>query len=111
MSRSDADNPRNSQTIRDELMDECGVIEWGELARHFARGVVINVSQRIDLIDVGVIIALDDVVKVEELLQKGLIARASDDDAREWSVGNTKFTCIVAAPWVLVQVQAADTLH
>jgi len=100
------------QSTRSNLERECAVIHWHELARHFARGVVLKVDESLDLISVGVSFADDATDVVQGWLEKGLVTKASDDDARAWSSAQTEFNCIVAAPWVLVQVQpGSSSLH
>jgi len=101
-----------SETVHERLSQECGVIHWNELARHFARGVVIKVDETLDLIAVGVSFAEDASDVVQDWLKQGLVKKASDDDARVWAKEETKFICIVAAPWVLVQVNPdSSSLH
>ena len=90
-------------SIEEALQQESGVIAWDELARHFARGVVIRVSGRLDLLAVAKGFAEDDKAQVEQWLADADVARASDDDARSWVERSPQFRCVVAAPWVLVQ--------
>ncbi len=91
------------ETREDALLKESGIISWNELARHFARGVVIVVSGRVDVLDVARAFSKDNKAQVEQWLSTSEIARASDDDARGWVERNPDFRCVVTAPWVLVQ--------
>ncbi len=84
----------NGQTAR---------LDWTELQTHFARGVVIKVTAELDLVDVAVCVARDDVAKIDQWLDDGEISRATDADAQQWQDNNTEFWAVVAAPWVLVQ--------
>ncbi len=96
----------------EKLNLETGVISWQELAVHFARGVVIHVRDGTDLIEVAELVASDDASKMQSLLDNNLVARASDDDARDWVAREPQFWCVVTAPWVLVQeYQQNKTLH
>ena len=90
-------------TLEERLNQETGVIDWSELARHFARGVVINVSAQVDLIDAAICLIEDDAQKLEAWADEGKVRRASDDDARDWVKREPQFWCVVSAPWVLVQ--------
>ena len=92
-----------SESLEEALQQESGVIAWDELARHFARGVVVRVSGTLDLLTVAKGFAEDDKVQVEQWLADTDVARASDDDARDWVKRSPQFRCVVAAPWVLVQ--------
>lgn len=99
-------------TLQEQLQQESGVIGWQDLARHFARGVLIKVDASLDLIAVAAGFAEDDSQQVQLWLEQGLIARVSDDDARQWIVEEPDFTCVVAAPWVLAQIRPSiDRLH
>ncbi len=97
-----------------DLNLETGVLAWSELARYFARGVVVKVDAALDLVETADIMVKDDASTIQRWLDTGLLARASDDDARDWTTREPEFWCIVAAPWVLVQEcerKADPTLH
>lgn len=98
-----------TQSLDELLNKESGVISWQELVRHFARGVVINVSGRLDLIDVAACLARDDTVQLQTWLDADALRRASDDDARDWTAREPEFWCVVTAPWVLVQEKSDAT--
>lgn len=115
------DTSPDSESDRSSLNRETGVLAWSELLRFFARGVVIKVGADLDLVEVGHCMATDDTATMQTWLDASLIARASDDDARDWA-GRTpepEFWCLVAAPWVLVQERdkvverhnVTDTVH
>lgn len=89
---------------RDLLNTQTAKIPWEELQRHFARGVVINVSPDLDLIQVAAHVIDDDKAMVEGWLNDGKLAHATDDDARAWTKTQPTFWAVVVAPWVLVQV-------
>lgn len=91
---------------------ETGVIEWSELVRHFARGVVIKVEVGTDLIEVADCMSRDDSTQLKIWLDDKSVARASDDDARDWTSRAPQFWCVVTAPWVLVQEKTdQETVH
>lgn len=85
------------------LNNETGVIAWEELARHFARGVVITIDASLDLVDAAQAVLSDDAARVGQWQNEGKLRRASDDDARQWNAQNSEFWAIVIAPWVIVQ--------
>ncbi len=85
------------------LNGETGRIAWPELQRHFARGVLVVVGQGVDLVATACLFSKDDKEAVERMIADGQIARASDDDAREWEGRHATFWAVVVAPWVLVQ--------
>jgi len=91
---------------RDLLNTQTAKIEWEELQRHFARGVVIKVAPELDLVNVASQIIADDKAAVEAWMASGQLANASDDDARTWTKSQPTFWAVVVAPWVLVQVSS-----
>ena len=93
----------NEQELRQKINLETGKIGWDELARHFAKGTVVVISPKLDLIDVAVKFCADDKTQFEAWVKEGLIHRAMDEDARRWNEHNTVFWSSVVAPWVLVQ--------
>lgn len=99
----------NGQNPGDQLNRETGVIGWQELVRHFARGVVINVSEQLDLIEAAACLARDDTQQLQVWLDTDVLRRASDDDARDWTAREPEFWCVVTAPWVLVQEKSDAT--
>ncbi len=102
----------SGQTISDEISQEInqqtGVIDWQELVKHFARGVVVRVDAELDLVDVAHSMSIDDKTCMQNWLDKGTVRRASDDDARQWTKDNPQFWCVVVAPWVLVQTKGSE---
>lgn len=90
-------------SIEQKLNSETAIICWSELVRHFARGVVINVGAQLDLLDVAECLARDDTEQLQAWLDRGMLNRATDDNARDWTKREPEFWCVVTAPWVLVQ--------
>ncbi|MEE9320683.1 MAG: DUF2288 domain-containing protein [Granulosicoccus sp.] len=87
----------------DPLNLETGVIPWSDLAKHFARGVVIHVSTSVDLVVAAKCLAADDTATLQGWLEDNHVRRAEDNDARDWAAREPEFWCVVVAPWVLVQ--------
>jgi hypothetical protein len=90
-------------SIRDLLTAQTGKLVWAELARHFARGVVLRVDESLDLVEVAEKLVRDNSGSIENLYKEGLFRRASDDDAIRWQQDDPVFWAVVVAPWVLVQ--------
>lgn len=93
----------SDEELREHLNHETGKLEWNELAPHFARGSVICVNARLDLIEVAMYMIKDEKAKIEKWIEEGLVKRATDEDATEWTKRNSLFWAVVAAPWVIVQ--------
>jgi len=96
-------DPAAADGVAVDPEDAWGILTWQELARHFARGVVVVASPATDLIAVAQSMAADDAASIGRLVEAGQLVRASDDDARAWVKSEPSFRCVVVAPWVLVQ--------
>lgn len=95
--------------LQDLLNAQAGKINWSELARHFARGVVVCVGSNEDLLEVAAMMIEDDAGRLDELLQADKLHRALDKDAIGWQQRQSDFWAVVVAPWVLVQeIQGGD---
>jgi hypothetical protein len=100
--------------LETRLNNETAVISWSELVKHFARGVVINVGVQIDLLDAAACLVSDDTQLLQSWLDSEKLNRATDDNARDWTVREPEFWCVVTAPWVLVQEKTnsdSPTVH
>ena len=91
------------ESPRERLARECGVLGWHEIARHFARGVLIMARPGVPFLDVAECLVGNDTARLQAWLDSGEVTRASDEDARDWNERAPEFRCIVVAPWVLVQ--------
>lgn len=85
------------------LNTETGKISWHELQPHFARGVVIQVDNSLDLLNVAVEFIKDNKDQVADWLDSGKVDKVSDTQARNWAEENPTLWSVVAAPWVLIQ--------
>ncbi len=93
----------DTNELREAINLETGRIEWHELQRHFARGVVVVISSDLDLTDVAGKFVEDDNQAIEKWFKQNRISRALDEDAQRWNANNSQFWACVIAPWVLVQ--------
>ena len=93
----------NEIHTHDLLNAQTGRIRWDELARHFARGLVVHLEKGQDLLRTAEVLIDDDSEAVQRLYDEGLLRRALDADAVRWQQENTEFWAVVVAPWVLVQ--------
>ena len=94
--------------VRALLNAQTGRIDWPELARHFARGVVVCVDPQEDLVAVAERFVGDDAQGLEQLTAAGRVWRAQDRDARRWQEDEARFWAVVVAPWVLVKEAVTD---
>lgn len=92
--------------LRTHLQSEMGIITWPELQTHFARGVLLAVTDPLDLLEAAMALVKDDRDTVEEWLRSGTLQRPDTDHARDWEIRRPRFQAVVIAPWVLVKESA-----
>ncbi len=103
-------NPEKDTELHDKINRETGRIPWSELARHFASGSVIYVSEELDLIDVALRIAHDDKDSIAKWMAAGTIAKVTDLQAQTWTAADATLWASVVSPFVLVQPEK-KSLH
>ena len=103
MMTTQAQPNKEQQLLHAKLNTETSQIAWSELLRYFAGGLVIVVNSELDLVDVAARFAIDDKTTVEQWLNQGKLARASDEQATAWLEVDVLLWAVVARPWVLVQ--------
>jgi hypothetical protein len=90
--------------LRAELAKSLDEAEWNWLMPHAKRDSVIVVNQELDLVDVGVAIANDNVPSVQRWIAESLIAKPTPDQLATWNNDQTKrFIALIVQPYVLVQ--------
>jgi hypothetical protein len=98
-------DPKQDQDalLRAKLNLETSRLLWPELERYFAAGMVIHVSEALDLVDVATRIASDDKAAVTQWMTQGRIGKVSDSQAASWHEGGVALWTVVVKPWILVQ--------
>ena len=86
-----------------KLLAETAQIEWSELQRFFARGVLLKVARDIDLVSVAEAVASDNTKQVTEWLSAGLVERTTAETAADLAARNPELWAVVVSPWVCVQ--------
>ena len=92
-----------------KLNGETARVNWHELQRFFAQGVVLHVAEKLDLVDVATKMSLDDIHTVKTWFDAGELTHVSDELAARWFADNTELWTVVVKPYILVQ-EAAATL-
>ncbi|HTH76377.1 MAG TPA: DUF2288 domain-containing protein [Trinickia sp.] len=86
-----------------KLLAETAKIDWPELERFFARGMLLRVARDLDLVTVAVAIAEDDSAQVAQWLSSGLVERMQAETAADFAERNPELWAVVVSPWVCVQ--------
>ncbi len=102
--------PEKDTELRIKINRETARLPWSELERHFAQGIVVYVSEGLDLVEVAVRISHDDKDSIAAWMAKGKIGKVSDEQAQAWTAANAELWASVVSPFILVQPQKS-TLH
>ncbi|AFZ27819.1 uncharacterized conserved small protein [Cylindrospermum stagnale PCC 7417] len=90
--------------LRAELTEILDEAEWEWLIPHVQRDAVIVVALELDLLDVGVAIASDNIPSVQQWIEQQLISKPTVDQVGKWNGDRTKrFTTLIVQPYVLVK--------
>ena len=90
-----------------KLNGETARVNWHELQRFFAQGVVLHVAEKLDLVNVATQMSLDNVTVIKNWFDAGELAHVSDTLAARWFAANTELWTVVVKPYILVQETAA----
>lgn len=92
------------QDLRAELTEALDEAEWNWLAPHARRDSLIVVAVDLDLVDVGMAIAKDNVPYVQRWIAEALIHKPSASELSVWNENqNKRFKALIVQPYVLVQ--------
>ncbi|MBA4290165.1 MAG: DUF2288 domain-containing protein [Pseudomonas sp.] len=97
-------------TLYAKLLGETAAISWLELQPFFARGALLLVDGRQDLIAVAEALAQNEQHKVAAWLADGVLSKAQDTHAEDLLTRNPALWAVVVAPWVLAQERHETSL-
>ncbi|VXC57059.1 conserved hypothetical protein [Pseudomonas sp. 8Z] len=101
-----------TSTLYAKLLGETAAITWQELQPFFARGALLWVEGRQDLVAVAEAVASDDQAKVAQWMAQGVLGKLEDSQAESLQAREPQLWAVVVAPWVLVQERlSAVSLH
>lgn len=93
---------------RQELAAKIDVAEWFMLRAHLERGHLVVVDGLLDLAEVGLGVAADDVKAIERWIVSGLLGKPTAPQIDTWDAEKGKqFLCLIVSPYVLVQELSA----
>jgi hypothetical protein len=91
-----------------ELAAKIDVAEWFALRAQLERGRVIVLDGLLDLAEVGVAVAADDVKAIERWIVSGLLGKPTAQQVESWDAEKGKrFLCLIVSPYVLVQEETS----
>lgn len=87
-----------------ELATKIDVTDWLSLRAHLERGGIILVDPLLDLAEVAVGVAADDVKLIERWVATGLVSKPTVQQVKSWDAEQGKqFLCLIVSPFVLAQ--------
>lgn len=93
-----------TQQLRKELAAMVGPAEWHNLLPHVARDSIVVVNPGLDLVDVGVAVAMDNVNSVQRWISEALIAKPTVAQLEDWERDRSRqFQALIVQPYVLIQ--------
>ncbi|WP_026100551.1 DUF2288 domain-containing protein [Fortiea contorta] len=90
--------------LRAELTQNLDEAEWEWLIPHLERDAIIIVGGQLDLLDVGIAIAGDNIAQVEQWIDQQLLSKPSTAQMEEWNANSSqRFSTLIVQPYVLIQ--------
>jgi hypothetical protein len=90
--------------IQAQLTEEIAKIDWQSLIPHAQRDALILVSPSLNLIDVGIAMANDNVAIVQNWISQELIRKPFQEELSSWNIlPDKEFTSLIIQPFVLIQ--------
>lgn len=99
----DADMNDTDLSLKESLNLQTARITWPELERFFARGRVLDVSDKLDLLTVACALIEDDMTKFTVWTESKQVQHLQDETAKQWAEDDSNLWAVVIAPWVVVQ--------
>ncbi len=89
---------------REDLARSVDEAEWEWLRAHMDRGGLIVVSRKLDLVEAGLKIAVDDSATVRGWIDAGLLTKPSPEQVASWDLArDRKFQVLIVSPYILMQ--------
>ena len=93
------------ELLRTKIISDTATIEWSALLGLFAKGLVIWVKPKVDLVDIAIACHDDDAQSINHWMDKKDIQIMQDDIAKKWLDQDQLVWATVVKPWVLVQAK------
>lgn len=91
------------EILRAKVNMETSRIHWKELQRFFASGAAVQVSSKLDLVEVAFQMHSDNKTQFESWLTTSMISKVTDEQAAAWLAVDAEVWAVVVSPWILVQ--------
>jgi len=97
-----------SKELFEKMKQEIDIADWSMLEPHCHTGALICVSKGLDIIEVAVAVAKDDVNQVKRWLDEALLSRPNKGEISQWRKQPHEKIAefIIVQPYVLMQLIA-----
>ncbi|MBA2748715.1 MAG: DUF2288 domain-containing protein [Tatlockia sp.] len=90
--------------LKAELAKDLDQAEWEWLIPHVKRDSVLIIAKELNLVDVGIAIASDNLQSVQHWISEQLIQKPSETQLSDWNSDPQKrFNTLIVQPYVLIQ--------
>lgn len=88
--------------LHKKLREELGVASWRMLQPHHKRGALLLLASDLDMVEVAVAIAQDQVPAIQAWLSSGHLGRPSAEHITLWDQAGASFHFLIVQPYVLI---------
>ena len=90
--------------LKAELAKDLDEAQWEWLIPHVKRDSVLIIAKELNLVDVGIAIASDNLQSVQHWISEQLIQKPSETQLSDWNSDPQKrFNTLIVQPYVLIQ--------
>jgi len=91
------------EKLREKLTGELGITTWRGLLPDTLNKSLFFVAADLDLVEVGIHVAMDHTAKVKKWLESGRLIRPSKGQMEHWDKEGSLFQFIIVEPFVFFQ--------
>lgn len=92
-------------SIQEQLAQDLADVSWKDIIPHCQRDAVIVVYEGLDMIEVGVAIAQDNIAQVQVWVAEQLLQKPSAEQLSLWNQSPEQlFSVLIVAPYVLMSI-------
>lgn len=90
-------------SLATKFAEDLAEITWSDIQPHAKRDAVIVIDDALNMVDVGVAIANDQVNKVQHWIAEALVQKPSTEQLNLWNEDPTMiFEALIVQPYVLI---------
>jgi hypothetical protein len=90
-------------TIQEQLSQDLATVNWSDIMPHCKRDAVIVVHEGLNLVEVGVAIAQDNVAQVQVWIAEQLLQKPTTQQLSAWNEHpEQEFSTLIVQPYVLI---------